>query len=42
MMIISGLYSIRGWKVHEKNTTTCLAVDPCSCCFGSIIVSIVF
>ena len=43
IMIISGLFTIREWKIHDKNTTTatCLAViAPCPCCFGSIIASI--
>lgn len=43
VMIVAGVFTIREWKVHEKNTTTatCLAVvAPCPCCFGSIIVSI--
>lgn len=43
IMIISGLLTIREWKVHNKNTSTatCMAVvAPCPCCFGSIVVSI--
>ena len=43
IMIISGLFTIREWKIHDRNTTTatCLAViAPCPCCFGSIIASI--
>ena len=43
IMIIAGLFTIREWKVHDKNTTTatCLAVvAPCPCCFGSIIASV--
>ncbi|MCC7553804.1 MAG: DUF2162 domain-containing protein [Methanobacteriaceae archaeon] len=43
IMIIAGVFTIREWKVNERNTTTatCLAViAPCPCCFGSIIVSI--
>ena len=45
IMIVSGAFTIREWKVHDKNTTTatCLAViAPCPCCFGSIIVSVLF
>ena len=43
IMILAGLFTIREYKVFEKNTTaaTCMAVVvPCPCCFGSIIVSI--
>ncbi|WP_276954650.1 DUF2162 domain-containing protein [Methanobrevibacter woesei] len=43
IMIIAGLFTIREWKQHDKNTTTatCLAVvAPCPCCFGSIIASV--
>ncbi len=43
IMIIAGLFTIREWKVHDKNTstTTSLAViAPCPCCFGSIVASI--
>ena len=43
IMILAGIFTIREWKVFEKNTTaaTCAAViAPCPCCFGSIIVSI--
>lgn len=43
IMIIAGLFTIREWKVHDKNTTTatCLAVvAPCPCCFGAIIASV--
>ncbi len=43
IMILAGVFTIREWKVFEKNTTaaTCAAViAPCPCCFGSIIVSI--
>ena len=43
IMIAAGIFTIREWKVFEKNTTaaTCAAViAPCPCCFGSIIVSI--
>lgn len=43
IMILAGIFTIREYKVHEKNTSaaTCMAVvAPCPCCFGSIIVSI--
>ena len=43
IMIAAGIFTIREWKVFEKNTTaaTCAAViAPCPCCFGSIIVSV--
>ena len=43
IMILAGIFTIREWKVFEKNTTaaTCAAViAPCPCCFGSIVVSI--
>lgn len=43
IMIISGIFTIREWKIHDRNTTTatCLAViAPCPCCFGSIIASV--
>ena len=43
IMILAGIFTIREYKVYEKNTTaaTCMAViAPCPCCFGSIIVSI--
>ncbi|WP_458454134.1 DUF2162 domain-containing protein [Methanobrevibacter sp.] len=43
IMILAGIFTIREYKVHERNTTaaTCMAVvAPCPCCFGSIIVSI--
>ena len=43
IMIIAGLFTIREWKVHDKNTTTatCLAVvAPCPCSFGAIIASV--
>ncbi|WP_305514017.1 DUF2162 domain-containing protein [Methanobrevibacter sp. V14] len=43
IMILAGIFTIREYKVFEKNTTkaTCMAVvAPCPCCFGSIIVSI--
>lgn len=43
IMILAGIFTIREYKVFEKNTTaaTCMAiVAPCPCCFGSILVSI--
>ena len=43
IMSLAGIFTIREYKVFEKNTTaaTCMAVvAPCPCCFGSIIVSI--
>jgi predicted transporter len=43
IMILAGIFTIREYKVFERNTTaaTCMAViAPCPCCFGSIIVSI--
>lgn len=43
IMILAGIFTIREWKVFERNTTaaTCAAIiAPCPCCFGSIIVSI--
>ena len=43
IMILAGIFTIREWKVFEKNTTaaTCASVlAPCPCCFGSIVVSI--
>lgn len=43
IMILAGIFTIKEWKAHNKNTTTatCLVVvAPCPCCFGSIVVSI--
>ena len=43
IMIIAGLFTIREWKIHDKNTSTATSlaiIAPCPCCFGSIIVSI--
>ena len=43
IMILTGIFTIREYKVFERNTTaaTCMAiVAPCPCCFGSILVSI--
>ena len=43
IMIISGLITIREWKVHDHNTSTATSlavIAPCPCCFGSIVASI--
>ena len=43
IMIIAGLFTIREWKIHDKNTSTApsLAIlAPGPCCFGSIIASV--
>ena len=43
IMIIAGLFTIREWKVHDKNTSTATSIAiiaPCPCCFGSIIASV--
>ena len=43
IMILAGIFTIREYKIYEKNTATatCMAiVAPCPCCVGSIIVSI--
>ena len=43
IMILAGIFTIREYKVFERNTTaaTCMAViATCPCCFGSILVSI--
>ena len=43
IMIIAGLFTIREWKIHDKNTSTATSLDiiaPCPCCFGSIIASV--
>lgn len=43
IMIISGVLTIREWKIHEKNTSKPAAIAiiaPCPCCFLSIVVSI--
>ena len=42
-MIIAGLFTIREWKIHDKNTSTATSlaiIAPCPCCFGSIIASV--
>jgi len=43
IMILAGLFTIREWKLHEKNTSTATSlavIAPCPCCFGSIVASI--
>ena len=43
IMIIAGLFTIREWKVHDRNTSTATSIAiiaPCPCCFGSIIASV--
>ncbi len=43
VMIIAGLFTIREWKIHDKNTSTATSlaiIAPCPCCFGSIIASV--
>ena len=43
IMIIAGLFTIREWKIHDKNTSTATSlaiIAPCPCCFGSIIASV--
>lgn len=44
IMIFSGIYTIKEWKKHEKNTmrtTRMILVAPCPCYFGSILASII-
>lgn len=44
IMIIAGLFTIREWKIHDKNTSTATSlaiIAPCPCCFGSIIASVI-
>ena len=44
IMISAGLYTIKEWKSHEKNTmrtTRMILVAPCPCYFGSILASII-
>lgn len=44
IMIVAGLFTIREWKVHDKNTSTATSIAiiaPCPCCFGSIIASVI-
>ncbi|MBR0272311.1 MAG: DUF2162 domain-containing protein [Methanobrevibacter sp.] len=43
IMIVAGLFTIREWKIHDKNTSTATSlavIAPCPCCFGSIVASI--
>lgn len=43
IMIAAGLFTIREWKIHDKNTSTATSlaiIAPCPCCFGSIIASV--
>ncbi|MBQ2832219.1 DUF2162 domain-containing protein [Methanobrevibacter sp.] len=43
IMIVAGLFTIREWKIHDKNTskaTSIAIIAPCPCCFGSIIASV--
>ena len=43
IMILAGLFTIREWKIHDKNTSTATSlavIAPCPCCFGSIVASI--
>ena len=44
IMISAGIYTIKEWKKHEKNTmrtTRMILVAPCPCYFGSILASII-
>ena len=44
IMITAGIYTIKEWKKHEKNTmrtTRMILVAPCPCYFGSILASII-
>jgi len=44
IMIFSGIYTIKEWKSHEKNTmrsTGIILIAPCPCYFGSILASII-
>lgn len=44
IMIFSGIYTIKEWKNHERNTmrtTRMILVAPCPCYFGSILASII-
>ena len=44
IMIFAGIYTIKEWKKHEKNTmrtTRMILVAPCPCYFGSILASII-
>jgi predicted transporter len=44
IMIFSGIYTIKEWKKHERNTmrtTRMILIAPCPCYFGSILASII-
>ncbi|MBQ2961626.1 DUF2162 domain-containing protein [Methanobrevibacter sp.] len=44
IMIFAGIYTIKEWKKHERNTmrtTRMILVAPCPCYFGSILASII-
>lgn len=44
IMIFSGIYTIKEWKNHERNTmrtTRMILIAPCPCYFGSILASII-
>ena len=44
IMIFSGIYTIKEWKNHERNTmrtSRMILVAPCPCYFGSILASII-
>jgi predicted transporter len=44
IMIFSGIYTIKEWKKHERNTmrtTRMILIAPCQCYFGSILASII-
>lgn len=43
IMIFAGLFTIREWKIHDKNTSTATSlavIAPCPCCFGSIVATV--
>lgn len=44
IMIFAGVYTIKEWKKHERNTmrtTRMILIAPCPCYFGSILASII-
>lgn len=44
IMIFAGIYTIKEWKKHERNTMRTIRmilVAPCPCYFGSILASII-
>lgn len=44
IMIYAGVYTIKEWKKHERNTirtTRMILIAPCPCYFGSILASII-